>query len=338
MSALQITWFVLVVVLIAGYAVLDGFDLGVGLWHLVARGDGERRTMLNAIGPVWDGNEVWLLTAGGSLFAAFPPVYAATLSGFYLPIMLVLLGLIFRAVSIEFRSKLEATAWRRTWDVAFSLGSLTAAFLFGVAVGNVMRGLPLSPAGDYTGTVLDLLNPFSLLVGFTALAMFATHGALWIVLKTEGTLERRARRWVWIGWASWCAAFAALTVWVLAAHPALRENYAHAPALFALPAATAAALVAAAVLHRDRRALAAFSASSVAVVLLIATAAASLYPVMVPAADPARSLTLFNASSSERTLGAMLVVAGIGMPLVLLYTAYVYRTFKGKTEVDPDGY
>ena len=178
MTTYQIIWFILVGVLLGGYALLDGFDLGVGFWHLFTKGDRARRIALTSIGPVWDGNEVWLLTGGGALFAAFPPVYATVFSGFYLAMMLVVISLIFRAVALEFRSKVEDERWRKAWDVAFSLGSILAALLFGVAVGNVLRGVPLDGEGNFTGTFFGLLNPYSLVFGLLSVAMVATHGAL----------------------------------------------------------------------------------------------------------------------------------------------------------------
>jgi len=175
---LQVTWFLLIGVLLTGFAILDGFDLGVGVWHLRARGDRERRTLLNAVGPVWDGNEVWLLTAGGALFAAFPPVYASVFSGFYMALMLLLLALIFRAVSMEFRGKVESDGWRRFWDLGFGLGSALPAILFGVAVGNIMRGIPLDADGNFTGTFFSLLHPYALATGLLSLAAFVCHGAI----------------------------------------------------------------------------------------------------------------------------------------------------------------
>ncbi len=196
MTALQVIWFFLVGVLFVGYAILDGFDLGVGFWHLRAKGDDERRAMLNAVGPVWDGNEVWLLTAGGALFGAFPAVYASVFSGFYLALMLVLLVLMARAISFEFRSQVDSPGWRSAWDVIFSVSSTVAIVLFGVALGNILRGIPLDAAGNYTGTFFGLLNPFALMTGVLGLAMLAFHGALYMVIKGSGDLEERARGWV----------------------------------------------------------------------------------------------------------------------------------------------
>ena len=194
---LHVLWFVLLAVLLMGYAILDGFDLGVGILHLLVRDDTERRLVLNSIGPLWDGNEVWLVTFGGALFAAFPEAYATVLSGFYLPVIVVLLSLIGRAISIEFRSKVHTRRWRAWWDFSFFLSSLVATAVFGVALGNVVGGIPLSPQGQYTGGLLGLLQPFPVAVGLLAVAGAAMHGALYLQLKVDGDLRRRVRRWAW---------------------------------------------------------------------------------------------------------------------------------------------
>ena len=190
---LNTTWFILVGVLFTGYAILDGFDLGAGALHLFTRGDTERRLVINSIGPVWDGNEVWLVTGGGALFAAFPAVYATVFSGFYLALMFLLFALIFRAVAIEFRSKQPMTWWRRAWDVGFSIGSIVAALLIGVAMGNLVWGIPLRPDGEYGGSFWHLVRPYPLLIGVTTVALFMMHGAIYLVMKTEGDLHEKIR-------------------------------------------------------------------------------------------------------------------------------------------------
>src|SRR5512138_2175246 len=188
---LNLFWFILLGILLAGYAILDGFDLGVGILHLFVRKDEERRIFMNSIGPIWDGNEVWLVTFGGAMFAAFPDVYATVFSGFYTAFMLLLFALIFRAVSMEFRSKRPSAWWRQFWDVSFAAGSILATFLFGVAVGNAMQGMPIGPDKEFQGTTMDLLRPYPLLVGLLAVATFAMHGANFLHLKTEGELQKR---------------------------------------------------------------------------------------------------------------------------------------------------
>src|SRR5436190_3073232 len=220
-TTLQLTWFVLLGMLMAGYAILDGFDLGVGILHLFARGDTERRVFMNSIGPLWDGNEVWLVVLGGAAFAAFPGAYAAAFSGFYLGFMLLLCCLIFRGVSMEFRSKRPSRLWRGSWDLAFSAASALATFLFGVVVGNCMRGLPLGADGDFTRSLglADLLNPYSVLTGLFAVSAFAMHGSIYLYLKTEGELQGRVKRWMWRTFFVFLAAYLVLSAWTLLALP-----------------------------------------------------------------------------------------------------------------------
>src|SRR5665811_1510534 len=247
---LQAAWFFLVGVLLVGYAILDGFDLGVGMQHLTtARTDEERRILMNSIGPVWDGNEVWLITAGGALFAAFPKVYATVFSGFYLALMLVLAGLILRAVSLEFRSKERGRGWRTTWDLAFFVGSVLPAVLFGVAIGNIMRGVPLDGQGDYAGTFTGLLSPCALSVGLLSAAMFLMQGSAWLRTKTEGDVRDRARRTANLGMAAPLVLWVVVTAWSRSEAPALWDGFGLIPAWLA-PLAVVAALLAFPVLVR----------------------------------------------------------------------------------------
>src|SRR5512138_2219982 len=222
---LNLFWFVLLGVLLAGYAILDGFDLGVGILHLFARTDEERRIFMNSIGPLWDGNEVWLVTFGGAMFAAFPEVYATVFSGFYTAFMALLFALIFRAVSMEFRSKREAPAWRKFWDVSFFGGSTLATFLYGVAVGNAMQGMPIGPDKEFHGTTLDLLRPYPLLVGMLAVATFAMHGCLYLHLKTEGELQARIHKWMWRSFGCFLVLYLFTTVFTLVEVPLATRNF-----------------------------------------------------------------------------------------------------------------
>jgi cytochrome d ubiquinol oxidase subunit II len=337
-------WFLIVGVLLVGYAVLDGFDLGVGMLHLfVARTDVERRTVLNAIGPVWDGNEVWLLTAGGALFAAFPPVYATVFSGFYLALILLLVALIFRAVSLEFRSKEAGARWRRAWDMAFAIGSFLPALLFGVALANVMRGLPLGADGEYRGGLLGMLDPFTIIVGVLAVTMLAVHGALWLTLRTEGAVQARARRAATLVWpvfvGLWAVATAAAWAWA----PSLFDPFAgaHANALaWVAPLVFVAATVASRRLAaRPEHEARAFVLSGVSIAALIGIVGEGLYPRLVPSTGGlAPDLTVANASSSDLALTVMLAVVLVGMPIVLAYTAFVYRSFRGKVRLDDHSY
>jgi cytochrome d ubiquinol oxidase subunit II len=335
---LNTIWFLLVGVLIAGYAILDGFDLGTGVLHLFTKDERERRVMMNAIGPVWDGNEVWLLTAGGALFAAFPPVYASVFSGFYLAFMLLLVALIFRAISFEFRSKVDSPRWRRWWDVAFGVGSLVPALLYGVAVGNVLRGLEMDAAGVST-TLLGLLNPFALLIGLLGLTMFVLHGATYLGLKTEGALQERMRRWAAVAWVGFIALYALATASAYAVSPYLFEHWFSHPLTWLFFAVLLASCVAGPAAVRASRFGRAFTASAAATLSVIALAAVGLYPRLVPARpDLATSLTIYNASSTPRTLAVMLVIALVGMPLVILYTVFIYRAFRGKTVITSESY
>jgi len=335
---LQAAWFLLVGVLLAGYAILDGFDLGVGMQHLVtARTDEERRILMNSIGPVWDGNEVWLVTAGGALFAAFPKVYATTFSGFYLAIMLVLAALIFRAVSMEFRSRVEGRRWRTAWDVAFSVGSLVPAVLFGVAIGNVMRGIPLDANGDYAGTFGELLSPFALAVGLLSTSVFLVQGSAWLMLKTEGAVATRARRAAGAGIAAAFVLWLVVTLWSRVEAPGLWETFGgFLP--WAAPAVVAAGLATAGLAVRANRAGQAFLGTSFAIAGMVATLGLGLWPTLVPARKIGEPLTVAGTASSDLTLTVMLVVALVGMPLVLAYTTWVYRAFRGKVRLDEHSY
>lgn len=335
---LQAAWFLLVGVLLVGYAVLDGFDLGVGMQHLTtARTDEERRILMNSIGPIWDGNEVWLITAGGALFAAFPKVYATVFSGFYLALMLVLAALILRAVSLEFRSKERGRGWRTTWDLAFFVGSVLPAVLFGVAIGNIMRGVPLDGQGDYAGTFVGLLSPFALAVGLLSAAMFLMQGSSWLLLKTEGAVQARARRTALVGQVATLVLWVAVTIWSRAEAPALWDRFGLIPAWLA-PVIAVLAVVAFPVLVRRGRAAAAFAASSAAIAAMLGTLGIGLWPNLLPARDQGTALTASLTASSDLALTVMLIIAVIGLPFVLAYTFWVYRTFRGPVRLDERSY
>jgi len=325
---LNLIWFVLVGVLIAGYAVLDGFDLGIGALSLFAKSREERDVHVAAVAPVWDGNEVWLLTGGGALFAAFPVVYATIFSGFYLALVLVLVALIARAVSMEFRAAMPE--YERAWSLAFGLGSLLPAILFGVAVGNVLRGVPVDVGGVWKGSFLGLLNPYAILVGLVSLAMFVMHGALYLRMKSEGALEARMAKVAVGGWAAFAALFVVATGWSYAISPFLFGRLT-SPLTVVLLLVLAAGLVGVPVFTRAGRAGLAFLSSSVVIVMGLLTVAANAFPVLVPSSlGLEKSLTVYNASSSPRTLMTMLVIALVGVPIVIGYTIFAYRVFKGK--------
>jgi len=315
-------WFLLIAVLWMGYFLLEGFDFGVGmLAPFLGRNDGERRTVLRTIGPVWDGNEVWLLVAGGATFAAFPYWYATLFSGFYLALFLILVALIVRIAGLEYRSKRESTSWRQAWDWIIFFGSAVPALLWGVAFANIVTGVPIDKDGNFTGTLLTLLNPIGLLGGVVTLTLFLTHGATYLALKTEGDLRARANAWVLpIGLVAAVAAVAFL-VWV--------EANKTVTGAAVLSGVAAVALLAALGANRIKREGWAFIFTGATLVIAVAALFANLYPNVMPSStDPAFSLTVTNASSTDLTLQIMTGVAVIFTPLVLLYQGWTYYVFR----------
>ncbi len=336
---LNTIWFILLGVLLGGYAILDGFDLGVGALHLLTETDEERRIMLNAIGPVWDGNEVWLVTGGGAMFAAFPHVYATIFSGFYPVIMLLLMGLIFRAVAIEFRSKQPMKWWRTMWDVAFSAGSISVALLMGIAFGNVLRGIALGPDKEYVGGFFALLNPYAFLVGVTTVALFMMHGAIYAVMKTEGKLQAKIRGWINNSIIFFAICFVTTTMATLVYFPHMAEPFKAHPALFSVAILT---MLAVANIPREihhNREFPAFLSSCLSIAGLMSLAAMGIFPnIVISTPHPEYSLTIYNAASSPKTLEIMLVIAAIGVPFVLAYTISIYWIFRGKVKIDAMSY
>ena len=330
MIDLPTIWFVLIGVLLVGYALLDGFDLGVGILSpFIARGAEQRGLLMETIGPVWDGNEVWLLTMGGALFAAFPIVYATVFSGFYLALMLLLLALILRAVAMEFRHHIEAPRWLRAWDGVLWLASFLVALLLGVAIGNIARGLPLV-AGNYTDGLIGLLNPFSLCVGLLAVAMFVMQGSAWLVLRTEGDLARRARRSGVLAWAAFIVMWLVVTAYSTVEATALWSNYGNPVAWLAPVLFVAAAVATGYALRKVRSDWLPIVSSSLSIAALIAILGIGLYPNLVVDRNGGVGLTVSNASSSDLTLTVMLIIVLIGVPLVLIYTGFVYHRFTHK--------
>ena len=342
-------WFILVAFMIIAYVVLDGFDLGAGVLHLlVARTDQERRLVLRSIGPVWDGNEVWLLAGGGTLYFAFPLLYASAFSGFYLPLMMVLWLLILRAISIEFRTHLEIPVWRSFFDGLFALASALLAIFFGAALGNVMRGVPLRADHLFfealwtnwrVGPQPGILDWYTVLAGIVALVALTTHGALYLWMKNSGELAERSRRTalltvplliiVTIGSLS-------ATLWI---RPELTQNYSNHPICFIIPAIVAGALAAmvwAIIRHRERMA---FLVSGVYLISMLAGAAIGLYPNVLPATDSANSVTIYNAATSAHTLQIGLYWWLPGVGLAIGYFIFIYTMFRGKvTSAEGHGY
>ena len=339
MMDLHLIWFILLGVLLAGYAILDGFDFGVGALHLFAKGDEERRLMLNSIGPVWDGNEVWLVTGGGALFAAFPDVYATLASGFYLAVFLLIFSLIFRAVAIEFRSKQPYAWWRQTWDVAFCVASILCAFLLGVVIGNLIWGMPLGADKEFQGTFFSLLNPYALLTGLTVVSVCMMHGSIYIVMKTEGEFHDKVRAWVKNSIIFFVIMYVLMTMATMLYAPRMVENFRTHPVLFLVPVAQLLIIanIPREIYHKQN--FLAFLSSSAAIVLFMFLFGFGIFPDLVysnPVA--ANSLTIYNASSSPKTLQIMLIIALIGMPIVLAYTVSIYWIFRGKVKIDGHSY
>lgn len=338
-DALALTWFGLLGVLLVGYTILDGFDLGVGILHPIARTDRDRRIMMNSIGPLWDGNEVWLVTFGGALFAAFPNAYATVFSGFYVAFMLLLFALIFRAVSLEFRSKTEHPVWRRVWDLGFFGSSLLAALLFGVAGGNLMLGMPVDGALVVRQGVLEQVSLYPLAVGALTVLLFTMHGAIFLYLKTEGELQRRVEGWIWRAFGLFLVAYILTTMYTLVQVPRATRNFQTYPWLWIVPVLNVLAIANIPRAMYRKRPFYAFVSSSATIAALACLFAVAIFPNLVPSSlDPAWNVTIYNARSSPKTLGIMLIVAVVGMPCVLAYTAVVYWVFRGKVKLDRSSY
>lgn len=332
-------WFLVVGGLFSGYAILDGFDLGAGGWHLFFNKEKSRRIALNAVGPVWDGNEVWLVIGGGALFAGFPVVYATMFSAMYIPFMLFLAFLIFRAVSIEFRSKEPMQWWRRMWDISYSVSSIMLAFLLGVVLGNVLQGAAIGPDLEFQSSWLDFINPYAIMVGITTVALFMMHGAIYLLLKTEGRLFAKLTILLKRGMVFFIVAFAITTVFTLIYIPHLSDDFKQNPELFIFPVLAFFSISTLPRLANKRRYRLAFIFSSITVSLLLMLVAIELYPVLIlSTSDPANSITIYNAAASEKSLGIMLTIAAIGGPLVAAYTYFVYKTFAGKVKLDDTSY
>ena len=337
---LQFGWFTVFVLLLTGYAILDGFDLGVGMLHLFARKDEERRLMLNSIGPVWDGNEVWLVTAGGALFAGFPDIYATMMSAFYTPVMILLAGIIFRAVAIEFRSKQPMAWWRWTWDVAFFLGSFLISFVLGAAIGNLIRGIPLDAQKEFTGTLDMILNPYACMVGLLTVSLFMMHGSIYILMKTEGEFHDKMRLRTNPCIIFFIIMYAVTTMATLIYMPHMIQALHDRPIFFLIAIANilAVANIPREIhLGRDARA---FISSCVNIICLLALYAIGTYPIVIRAINEPEllSLTIYNAASSAKTLKILFLIAFIGIPLVVSYTIAVYYIFRGKVKMDTHSY
>ncbi len=329
---LQEVWFVLLILIISIYTILDGFDLGTAFWFYFFGKETDKKIIMKAIAPFWDGNEVWLLAAGGILFAAFPEVYATVFSSFYVPLVLVAFGLILRAVSIEFREEFASPLWYKFIDTTFVIGSMIPAISFGVLIGNLVQGIPLDADFNFAGDLLSLFNPYSLLIGFLSLAMIITHGAIYIRLRSPDELAKKASRWAKMGLMAYLSiAFIALIISTLM-HPHLVEKFQNNILLLIVPSLGFIAIVSTIwFVMKEKDPLKTFIASAASICLSILGAGVAMYPTLVFASnDSSRNLTIYNASSSETSLFIILIITAIALPLILVYTGWVYKTLGGK--------
>jgi len=327
-------WYLVIGATFTGYAILDGFDLGAGAIHLFLKKEESRRIALNAIGPVWDGNEVWLVIGGGALFAGFPKVYASVFSAFYIPFVLFLVVLIFRAVSIEFRSKEPMLWWRKMWDTCYCVASVAMALALGAVLGNILLGIPINKDGNFIGNAWDFINPYSLLVSITTLALFMMHGAIYLVMKTESRLYAKLTVIVKNTTIFFVISALLLSFYTLLYVPHLSHRIKENTWLFFVPVAMVFAVANITRSISKRKYRTAFLSSAVVISLLLIIVAVELYPNLVLSSiNPAYNLTIQNASSSQKSLGIMLIVAAIGVPLIALYTTFVFWTFKGKVKL-----
>jgi cytochrome d ubiquinol oxidase subunit II len=365
-ATLKVIWWLLVGVLLVGFAIMDGHDMGVGtLLPFVGRSDVERRVVINTVGPHWDGNQVWFITAGGAIFAAWPVVYATAFSGFYWAMMAVLWALFFRPVGFDYRSKIHNATWRSSWDWGLFVGGAVPPLIFGVAFGNLLQGVPFQfdqyLVSSYTGTFWQLLNPFALLAGVVSSAMITMHGGTYLALRTEGAIQRRAVKGALVAAAVMVPAFLAAGLWLriggiqgfvitsaiepgALADPLAKTvardalgwwlNYQRQPLLWLLPALGAVAPLLAMGLLAARRTGLAFVASSLAIAGVIGTAGAAMFPFVMPSSSmPNASLTVWDSTSSHLTLGLMFWATVIFMPLIIFYTGWAYRVMRGKVTV-----
>ncbi len=328
---LETIWFFLWGLLWAVFFVTGGFDLGVGiLLPFVAKTDDERRIAINAIGPLWDGNEVWLITAGGVTFAAFPKVYAVMFSALYTPLLLILFALIFRGVSFEFRQKVANETWKHLWDLSIFFGSLLAALLLGVAFGNIFAGIPIDGRGVFQGNLLSLLNPYGILAGLLFVLFFMVHGAIWLCIRTTGEMAARAEKYVSNLWPV-LAGVLVLFLIGSAGMTNLFDNYISNPVFFLILIPAVLGLLGIKIYSSQKRFIAAFLSSGLAIIFSTFFGIAGLYPDMFPSSiDPAYSLSAHNAAASSRTLTIMLVVVLIFIPVVIAYQFWAYRLFSDK--------
>jgi cytochrome d ubiquinol oxidase subunit II len=331
---LQIAFFLVFGTAVIFYAVLDGFDLGTGMIHLFNKDDYERRIFLNAIGPVWDGNSVWIVIVLGTLFAGFPAVFSVLLSSFYMLVMLLILGLMLRAVAIEFRSKTENVKWRSFWDITFSYASYLIAFGVGTCLGNLVTGIPIDENLNFQAGLFLSFRPYPILIGLLTVVLFSMHGSIYLCMKTEGALHQKLRNWVSHYVYAFMAILILVTLATFASMPHMSERLLEMPVLFIFPVLSFLSLTQINRFFKKGKDLIAFGFSSFSIVCLFITFGLGAFPNLVRSTiDDSYSLTVYNASSSQLTLGVLMVVVAVGIPLFLVYGATVYRIFRGKVKI-----
>lgn len=333
-------WYLVVGLLFSGYAVLEGFDYGAGAWHLFFKKDLSRRIAINAIGPLWDANQVWLIIGGGALFAGFPVMYATMLSAMYIPFMLFLLLLVLRSTAIKFRSSEEMLWWRKTWDIIYFISNALIAFLLGVVLGNILVGFELGENYSYKGGIfLSFLSPYAIMMGFTTLSIFMTQGAIFLLLKTEGRLHARLTFLLKRGMVFFIISFAITSLYTLMYLPGVIDNFKEQPVFFIIPVLAFLAVANVPRLVSKKKYFIALVFSSLTMAFLLMLVAFQLYPVLLPSTiDPSYSVTIYNAASSQKSLGIMLTMVVVGAPLLMGYLAFLYKTFNGKVKLDDTSY
>lgn len=338
-TTLQILWYLVLCAAVIMYTVLDGFDLGVGSLHLLVKSDHDRRVFLNAIGPVWDGNEVWLIIIGGALFAGFPAAFGAIFSAFYTPSMVFLAGIIFRAVAIEFRSKITSSKWRSFWDGVFSISSIVISFGAGVLLACLVRGIPIDQEMVFRGSLKDFISFYSILVGLMTVFLFMLHGLIFLLMKTEGDLHDRLRKFVKPTVLVFGILYAITTIDTMIHLPYMMDRFRSIPILYIIPILAILSMVNVPYqVHKKNDGLA-FIFSSISITMLFVLFGIGTYPVILRSTlNPNYSLTMFNTSSEETTLKVILLIAAIGVPLVLAYGFFLYRVFRGKVKLDSSSY
>ena len=333
-------WYLVIGLLFSGYAILEGFDFGAGAWHLFFRKDLSRRIAINAIGPLWDANQVWLVIGGGALFAGFPVMYATMLSAMYIPFMLFLMFNVLRAAAIKFRSAEEMPWWRMSWDITYSVSCIMIAFLLGVVLGNILQGFALGPDFTYHGGIFfSFLTPYTIMVGFTTLSIFMTQGAIFLLLKTEGKLHIRLTFLLQKGMIFFIISFAITTLYTLVFIPEVTATFREKPLYFVVPVLSFLAVANVPRLVSKKQYMMALVFSSLTMAFLLILVALQLYPtLLISTIDPKYSVTIYNAASSQKSLGIMLTIVVIGTPLLAAYFIFLYRTFNGKVQLDDTSY